>query len=570
MKKFTILFCLFIYFLSPVQFAFAEGNLQDLFISVGDAMMKTKGEDWATVEKLTSQLNEQWEKVQKADSEEAKNVEQSLKTLNHTVTKHNKEDMLAALSEASHALVAFEKEQNPVNEEEQREEVKTALTPILINLKVAIEKEDTDEIQLQYKKFLAMWNRKEKLVREQSIAYYGKIETQTGFLRIALTKDEKDFKQMQTIYESLAQAVDEFTAGNILKIEENDYSLQTLVDLLEKADQAIESKKLDEAVSSLQEFLTIWPSVEGDVRTRNGGLYTKLESEIPVIAGKLSSANSNIPEQQKKLNEYKQAIQLLQSKTSYTVWDAALIMLREGLEALLIVAALIAFLRKANARQHQKWIWLGAFVGIIMSIIAAILINILFSAATAGANREVIEGITGLIAVVMMLGVGVWLHQKSNMQAWNTYINKQMGSAISTGSIVSMAFVSFLSIFREGAETIIFYMGMAPSISTEKLTLGIMIATFILIVFAFLFIRYSTRISIGPFFKIATILIYFIAFKILGVSIHALQLTNHLSTTQIQQLPIINFIGFYPTWETIIPQILLLVIIFIAAKRAGK
>ncbi len=570
MKKFTILFCLFIYFLSPVQFAFAEGNLQDLFISVGDAMMKTKGEDWATVEKLTSQLNEQWEKVQKADSEEAKNVERSLKTLNQTVTKHNKEDMLAALSEASHALVSFEKEQNPVNEEEQREEVKTALTPILINLKVAIEKEDTDEIQLQYKKFLAMWNRKEKLVREQSIAYYGKIETQTGFLRIALTKDEKDFKQMQTIYESLAQAVDEFTTGNILKTEENDYSLQTLVDLLEKADQAIESKKLDEAVSSLQEFLTIWPSVEGDVRTRNGGLYTKLESEIPVIAGKLSSANSNIPEQQKKLNEYKQAIQLLQSKTSYTVWDTALIMLREGLEALLIVAALIAFLRKANARQHQKWIWLGAFVGIIMSIIAAILINILFSAATAGANREVIEGITGLIAVVMMLGVGVWLHQKSNMQAWNTYINKQMGSAISTGSIVSMAFVSFLSIFREGAETIIFYMGMAPSISTEKLTLGIMIATFILIVFAFLFIRYSTRISIGPFFKIATILIYFIAFKILGVSIHALQLTNHLSTTQIQQLPIINFIGFYPTWETIIPQILLLVIIFIAAKRAGK
>lgn len=232
---------------------------------------------------------------------------------------------------------------------------------------------------------------------------------------------------------------------------------------------------------------------------------------------------------------------------------------------MLIVTALIAFLRKANASQHQKWIWLGALAGLLMSVGAAVFINMAFSAATAGANREVIEGVTGIIAVVMMIGVGVWLHQKSNMKAWNRYIQKHMDTAISTGSIVSMAFVSFLSIFREGAETIIFYMGMAPSISSGKLVAGIALALIILALFAFLFIRYSTKITVGPFFKVATILIYFLAFKILGVSIHALQLTNHINMTQIHGSPMISWLGFYPTWETVIPQVILLAIIVATA-----
>lgn len=553
-----------------MQLVQAEEDFRELFISVGDAMMKTKAADWEMVESLAVQLNTDWEQVDKSESKEAAKVDQALKKMNKVLKKHQKEPMLNALADVSETLVAFEKEQNPVNEEEQREELKLALTPILANLKAGIEEENAEVVHDQYKKFLAMWNRKEKIVREQSIAYYGKIETQTGFLRISLTQDEINFEQMRTIYDTLSGAVDDFISGKELKVDNKGYSLQTLIDLLEKADQAIQKQQPEEAVSTLQEFITAWPSVEGEVRTRNGSLYTKLENDIPVIAGNLSTSGVDVEEQQTKINEYKQAIELLQQKTNYTVWDAALIMLREGLEALLIVTALISFLRKVNAAEHQKWIWLGAFAGILMSTAAALLIHKIFSAATAGANREVIEGVTGLIAVVMMIGVGVWLHQKSNMQAWNHYIKKQMGTALSTGSIVSMAFVSFLSIFREGAETIIFYMGMAPSISTEKLLAGIAIAVAILVVFAFLFIRYSTRISVGPFFKIATILIYFLAFKILGVSIHALQLTNHLSTTHIQSLPIINLLGFYPTWETIIPQFILILIIFISAMRVEK
>ncbi|KIL73173.1 FTR1 family iron permease [Bacillus badius] len=568
MKKLVILCSLLLFLLSPMQLSAvqAEEDYGELFISVGDAMMKTKAEDWKAVETLIGQLNDDWKQVDPGKSKEAEKVDKALSKANKVLGKHEKESMLEALSEVSHALIAFEKEQNPVDEKQQRLEVKTAFMPILADLKTAIEKEDGEAAYAQYQTFLAAWNRKESIVREQSIPYYGQIETQMGFLRIALLQDEKNFDQIKGIYNKLESAVTGFAAGKELKAENNNYSLQTLVDLLGKADQSIDDNKPEEAVSVLQEFLTVWPSVEGDVRTRNGSLYTKLESDIPVIAGKLSSSDTNVvKEQQKKIKEYKQAVDLLQEKKNYTMWDAALIMLREGLEALLVVAALIAFLRKANASQHQRWIWLGALAGVVMSIVAAVFINIAFSAAAAGANREAIEGVTGILAVVMMIGVGVWLHQKSNMKAWNRYIEKQMGTALSTGSIISMAFVSFLSIFREGAETIIFYMGMAPSISTGKLLAGIVLALVILTVFAFLFIRYSAKIAVGPFFKIATILIYFLAFKILGVSIHALQLTGHIGTTQIQSLPIISWLGFYPTWETIAPQAVLLAIIAVTA-----
>ncbi|MEH6988231.1 FTR1 family protein [Cytobacillus firmus] len=563
MKKLVLLvLCLFMFF---PPFADAEEDYSDLFILVGDAIMKVKADDWESAEKLAAELDQSWQQVEKTDSKEAKKVGLTISELTGALDEHQKEETLQALSNVSHALVDFEKKQNPVDKEKQREEVKNAFNPILEDLSAAITEENAEEVSNQYKNLLAMWNRKEKIVRDQSIPHYGKIETQMGFLRIALTQDEKDFAQMKGISDSLSAAFSEFVSGKEVKAEKNNYSLQTLAGILEEVSQAVESGRTDEAVSGLEQFLTVWPSVEGDVRTRNGSLYTTLESEIPILAGKLSSSGANLDAIQKKILEHKQSIELLQEKQNYTFWDAALIMLREGMEALLIVAALIAFLNKANARDQQKWIWAGAAGGIIMSIAAAVFISQVFSSATAGANREVIEGVTGIIAVVMMIGVGIWLHQKSSMKAWNRYIEKQLGSALSKGSIISMSLVSFLSIFREGAETIIFYAGMAPSISTGNLLTGIGAAVVILGLFAFLFIRYSKRIAFGIYFKIATALIYFLAFKILGVSIHALQITDKLETTQISSLPIINWLGFYPTWESLIPQLVLILIFVITS-----
>lgn len=567
MLKKILLSCLLLFAFSPSLISHAEESYSDLFISVGDAMMKTKAEDWDTVKQLIDQLETDWQVIDQTDSKMASQVTTAIKELQKASDTKQKEPMLTALTNMSHALVAFEKEKNPVDTEEQRLNFKAAMKPVIVQLQSAVAKKDAIEIKKSYDQTLTTWNRNELVVREQSIAFYGKIETQMGFLRIALSQDEKDFNQITKVSNELIAAIESFSSGETLQVKEEGHSLQTLIDLLTKTNEQIQRNELDKAVQSLQEFISVWPSVEGEIRTRNGSLYTQLENQVPVIAGKLTSEKADLSELQTKLKKFNQSIKLMQKKTSYTIWDAALIMLREGLEALLIVTALIAFLRKAKVPKQEKWIWLGAFLGLVISIAAAVGITMTFSSATAGANREIIEGVTGILAVVMMIGVGAWLHQKSNMQTWNRFINKQMGAALSTGSIFSMALVSFFAIFREGAETVIFYAGMAPSMKVSDLLIGILVALAILTISAFLFIRYSTKISITPFFKIATLLIYFLAFKILGVSIHALQLTNYIETTQILSLPVVNWLGFYPTWETIVPQLVLLGIIGLVGLR---
>ena len=192
----------------------------------------------------------------------------------------------------------------------------------------------------------------------------------------------------------------------------------------------------------------------------------------------------------------------------------------------------------------RKWIYVGALVGILVSAIAAVLMSTLFQSATIDTSRELMEGYIGLLAAAMMIGVGIWLHSKSSVTSWNRYISKQMGNAISSGSVFAMAVISFLSVFREGAETLVFYAGIAPKMETSQFVLGIVVALLLLAIFAFVLLKASGKIPIHKFFAVATVLIYVLAFKIIGVSLHTLQLRDTVSTTIVDGLPVVSFIGF--------------------------
>ena len=163
---------------------------------------------------------------------------------------------------------------------------------------------------------------------------------------------------------------------------------------------------------------------------------------MPIIASDLLKSNVDQQAITKQLNTFRTEIELIQGDTDYTIWDAALILLREGLEALLIILALVSFLNKSGQNKMRKWIYVGAFVGVLLSAVAAILMSTILNSATIDTNRELMEGYVGLIAA-MMIGVGIWSHSKSSVVSWNRYISKQMGNAISSGSIFAMAMISF-------------------------------------------------------------------------------------------------------------------------------
>jgi high-affinity iron transporter len=402
---------------------------------------------------------------------------------------------------------------------------------------------------------------------------YGQIETQIAFIRITLASENPDVTLMQSQYEELKQSIDDFVAGNeTAQVVKGEYSLATLIAYIDGATDLIDAGDYKAASDKIREFIKIWPSVEMDISTRNGSLYTKIENDMPILVSDLLKSQVDANVIKNKLNSFRTDIELIQGATNYTFWDAALILLREGLEALLIILALVSFLERAGQKTMRKWIYVGALAGILLSAVAAILMSTIFQSATIDTSREIMEGYIGLLAAAMMIGVGIWLHSKSSAASWNLYISKQLGKAISSGSVFAMATVSFLSVFREGAETLVFYAGIAPKMETSQFMLGILVALLILAIFSFVLFKASGKIPINKFFAVATILIYVLAFKIIGVSLHTLQLRDAIASTTIDGLPVISMIGFYPTVESIIGQAVLpvLVVVMIIYKKKNR
>lgn len=540
----------------PVQ---AAQSYSHLYIAISDALMNTKQDKEAEAKQALEQFAIDWAKVSSEQKEAKAKVDEILAQATEATSKDERLDALSALS---NALRALEKLENPVDEAAQRAEFGQKFKPIMADFEKALASGDIQAIDEAYKDFNSKWNKNERPVREQSIAMYGQIETQMAFLRISISAEEPDVALMQSQFAALKQTIEDFVAGKeTAEVVEGEYSLATLIAYIDEANDFVNAGDYQAASNKIREFITIWPSVEIEISTRNGSLYTKIESDMPIIASDLLKSNVDQQAITKQLNTFRTEIELIQGDSDYRIWDAALILLREGLEALLIILALVSFLNKSGQNKMRKWIYVGAFVGVLLSAVAAILMSTILNSATIDTNRELMEGYVGLIAAAMMIGVGIWLHSKSSVVSWNRYISKQMGNAISSGSIFAMAMISFLSVFREGAETLVFYAGIAPKMETSQFILGIVVALLILAVLAVVLFKASGKIPIHKFFAVATILIYVLAFKIIGVSLHTLQLTDNLSTTIVDGLPVISLIGFYPTVETIIGQSILLVLV---------
>ncbi|MFF5993240.1 FTR1 family protein [Lysinibacillus sp. KU-BSD001] len=532
-------------------------DYSELYVLITDAIINTNQQNEEQAQQALQEIEQLWATYSSEQVEAKAEVDHAIKAV---MNASDAASRVKALSQLSKALSALDLAENPIDEKAERESFYSKFSPFMTQWEEAYVTNDTEKIQEAYKMLDAKWNQYEKPVRAQSIGLYGQIESQLAFMRIALSNETPDIALANSYFTTLKSHIEQFMAGEDIVVEDKGYSLQTLVDLMDDALKAIEQTDYEVAADALTQFIIVWPNVEIEISTRNSSLYNKLESDIPILVSRLSQTTPKVEEVVAQLETFKKEIQLIQSDDSYSFWDSALILLREGLEAILIIMVLVSFLKRSNQERMVKWIYSGAVAGVLLSAGMAILLAIVFDSLTSGTNREMIEGWVGLAAAIMMIGVGVWLHSKSTVQSWNTYLSKQMGHAISKGSVLAMAFISFLSVFREGAETILFYAGIIPKIEIFDFVLGIVIAIIILIIVALALTKLSGKIPIHKFFFVATIMIYILAFKIIGTSIHTLQLTDVVSTNVVDVLPVMSAIGFYPTVETILGQAILLFI----------
>ena len=251
-----------------------------------------------------------------------------------------------------------------------------------------------------------------------------------------------------------------------------------------------------------------------------------------------------------------------------SVGQAFLILIREGLEALLVVAAVIAYLVKSGNKRFTKFIYLGVLAGLAGSGLIAVLFTFLFGGS--GPIQEISEGVCALIAMAMLLWTSNWMLNKSSVEAWNRYIrNKteaavasaqskmEAGEGVSFGMVVSLAMLSFLAVFREGAETVIFYESIySMSQDSRGMWIGGIAAAVVLLIIFFVLRFTSVKIPIGPFFLVTSILMAVLVVIFAGGGIHALIEGDLIEGTYLSNVPTNDWIGLYPYVECLAAQAL--------------
>ena len=254
------------------------------------------------------------------------------------------------------------------------------------------------------------------------------------------------------------------------------------------------------------------------------------------------------------------------------------IIVREGLEAILVIAAIIAYLTKSGNGKSLKNVYIGAVCGVIASFAAAAVLAWAKSAFVgAGLAQEVIEGITALIAVCVLFYVSNWMISKAEAASWSRYIDGKVQSSVEQGSAFALAFTAFLSVFREGAEVVLFYQPMLSEGNPGMVWAGFG-AGCVLLVFVYLAItKLSIKLPIKVFFTATSILMAVMCVSFLGSGIKELAEGNvfdlTLNVPGIPENDVIQIFGIYPWLETLLPQLILAIILlvtFMIAHYRGK
>jgi high-affinity iron transporter len=343
-------------------------------------------------------------------------------------------------------------------------------------------------------------------------------------------------------------------------------------------------RQIDSAVAlrsdriAFDAYLT-FEQVETAVRAKNAGLAGELEDAFAALRSRAAAGAGATDEEvaavhARLLAGLERAERLVSDKSSDTnlFMESFVLLLREGFEAILIIAALMAFLAKAGAVERRRHVAQGAWVAVAASVLTAVVVQLLFEI-TPG-EREALEGITMLIATAVLFYVSYWLLSKIEVAKWNAFVKGRMEDALSTGSGFALASVAFLAVYREGFETILFYKalltsgspagGGVPGEAAAAVAAGVIAGAVALVIVYVAITRFGLKVPLKPFFALTSAMLYYMAFVFAGKGIADLQESGLVHTTVVEWAPRIPVLGIYPTVQSLLLQFLLVVLLVIA------
>ena len=320
---------------------------------------------------------------------------------------------------------------------------------------------------------------------------------------------------------------------------------------------------------ALSSYLDGFEPVEPALATRDRALFEKIESGM--VAYRAKVANGSVDEVQASeqalqhlLDQADKALAPSENDAAAAFVGALTILLREGLEALLMVVAMVAFLKKAERKDvlvyvHAGWVAALAAGGVTWAV-ATYLVGV------SGASRELTEGFSSLFAAVVLLGVGMWMHQKSVAGRWQVYLKEKMSSALDKRAAWFLFSLAFIAVYREVFETVLFYAALWTEGNGWPLLAGLGTGMALLAVLAAILLHTSARLPIGKFFAWSSLLVAVLAVVLAGKGIAGLQEAGWIHTTPLA-MPRIDILGVHPTWQTSLAQLVVLLIIVVAFVR---
>jgi high-affinity iron transporter len=322
---------------------------------------------------------------------------------------------------------------------------------------------------------------------------------------------------------------------------------------------------------ALAAYLEGFEPVEPMLATRNGDLLRRVETAMAELRSAIGSGRpaaeveARIAALNALFDETARVTAPGQASAVSAFLGGFVILAREGLEALLIVIAMIVFLQRAERRDALPYVhggWAAALVAGVATWWAATHLI-----AVSGAGREITEGAGSIFAAIILVFVGIWMHGKAQADEWQRYIREKLGKALSRGSAWFLFLLPFVAVYREVFETILFYTALSSEGNRLALFAGAGVAAAMLAAVAWAMLRYSKRLPIAKFFSWSALLIAFLAVVLVGKGVAAFQEAGLIGITPVPAAPSIPILGIAPTVEALGAQLALLVILILGFGR---
>lgn len=340
------------------------------------------------------------------------------------------------------------------------------------------------------------------------------------------------------------------------------------IDKLHETLRLYENGKPDQAKKvALKAYLKGIEPIERELKASSPEMVNKLEKDMSQVRSAIQS-NKSAEQIKAHINQAKSSVvesQQLIGEENFSFWSASFvsgsILLREGLEAFLIIITILSVLRAAGANYASRWIHAGWITAVLTGIASWFFTDWLV--AMSSGSRELMEGIGALLAVFILLYIGFWFHSKTEAKQWKAFVENKIGKALNNKNLIGLAAIAFIVVFREAFESVLFLSTLNLKVSPANeagIWIGALAAAIIVAIVATLIMRYSKKIPIAKLFKYSAIVISILAVVMAGNGIHEFQEAGFVSITQFPFDLRVGVLGIYPSYEIIGTQLLTVVI----------